>query len=95
MRTKGDLVVLLDALVVDPGLDQVVGKDAAAGQVLVIGFKRIEHFQQRARCALHLALQLRLELVEILVDRLGGLDLVDDPIEPSHQAGGERQVRVA
>src|SRR5207253_2228716 len=89
VRPKRHLVVLPDALVIDPGFDQVAGEDAAAGEVLVVNLERVEHFEQRARCALDLPLQLRFELVEVLVDRLGWLDLVDDAVQAGHQAGGE------
>src|ERR1700694_440800 len=63
------------ALVAAPGFDQVGGEDAAAGQVVVVDLERVEHFHERAGGALHLALHLGLQFVEVFVDRLWGVDL--------------------
>src|ERR1700674_5710841 len=95
MRPERHLVDLTHTLVVDPGFDQVRGEDAAAGQVVVVDLQRVEHFRKRARRALHLAVNLGFELVQVFVDRLGRLDLVDDAVENSHEAGRGGEVRGA
>ena len=35
------------------------------------------------------------QIVNVLVQRLAGIDLVLDAVEAGHQHGGERQIRVA
>ena len=38
---------------------------------------------------------LRRQVVDVLVERLARVDLVLDAVEPGHQHGGEREVRIA
>src|SRR5207245_4497135 len=85
----------LGALVGDPGVDQVAGEDVALEQERVVALQLIEHDVQRTRELLDLLGLLRRQLVEVLVHRLARIDLVRDPVEAGHQAGRERQVRVA
>src|SRR2546421_13092570 len=94
MWPQRDLVVLTNTLVVDPGFNQIISEDAAACEVLVVDLQRVQHLGQRAWRALHLALELGLQLVEVFVDRLGRLALVYKPRETGHQAGGDPEARV-
>ena len=54
MRPHVNGVDLLLALVVDPRLDQIFGKDAALQQEVVIGFQRVDDRLQRAGRLRHL-----------------------------------------
>jgi hypothetical protein len=44
MRAQGDLLRLAGPLVRDPGVDDVLGEDAALQQVLVVGLERVQRF---------------------------------------------------
>jgi hypothetical protein len=46
---EGDGLDLLGALVVDPGLDQVAGEDAALEQELVVVLEGVHHRTERGR----------------------------------------------
>src|SRR2546422_1051771 len=95
MWPQRNLVELLNTLVVDPGLDQIGGEDAAAEEIFVVHLQGIQNLEQGTRRALDLVLELRLELVEVFVDRLGELYLIAQPVETGHQTGSKRQVGIA
>jgi hypothetical protein len=95
VRAQADRVDLVGALVVDPGLDEVLGEHAALEQVVVVGLERVEHLGQRARHLRDVGGLVRRQLVEVLVDRRRRLDLVLDAVEAGHQHRREREVRVA
>ena len=46
VRAKGHRVVFLDALVLDPGVDDVLGEYAAFEQPLMVGLQLAEHLEQ-------------------------------------------------
>src|SRR5207249_8138463 len=95
MRPQPDGIHLVLALVVDPRLDEVRGEDLSLEQERVVLLEGVEHHVERSRELLDpLGLRLR-QLVEVLVDGLAGVDLVGDPVEAGHEAGREREVRVA
>ena len=54
-----------------------------------------ERLLERTRHLGHLGQLLGRQVVEVLVDRVGRLDLVLDPVEAGHQHGREGEVRVA
>src|SRR5205823_1962023 len=54
MRAEGDGVDLALALEADPLVDDVLGKDAAAIQEVLVALQRVEHFTQAAGGALDL-----------------------------------------
>src|SRR5260221_695927 len=87
VRPKRDRVDLFLALVLDPGVDDVLGENPAFEQERVVLLQGVERLRERARHRLDLRLFLALELVDVLVDRLWGKDLVLDAVESGHQAG--------
>ncbi len=48
MRTEGDGIHLVLFLVIDPGFDEVFGKDITLEQVIMIFLKGIQNFAERA-----------------------------------------------
>src|ERR1022692_119620 len=78
VRTEPHRVDLVRALVVDPRLDQVWREEAALEQVLVVGLQALEDLLQRAWHLRDRQRLVRRKLVEVLVHRLGRLDLVPD-----------------
>jgi len=88
-----DAILGLDAAADPARLGQQADGQVGPGPLEVqrVERERVEHFGERAGRALDLPLPFRLELVQILIDRRGRLDLVLDPIEPGHQTGGRRR----
>ena len=76
VRAEADRVDLVLALPLDPRLDEVLGEHATLKQEVVVDLQGAEHLGQRAGDRLDLGVLLRGELVEVLVDRLRGLDAV-------------------
>src|SRR6266545_4455853 len=95
VRAQADRVDLALALVADPGLDHVGGEDVALEHEGVVLLQRVERLVERARDLRHSGQLLGRQLVEVLVERAEGLDLVADPVQTGHQHGRERQVGVA
>src|SRR5271157_1343267 len=73
------------ALVGDPGFDNVLGEHVALEQEFVVSFQGVEHLAQRARGAFDLLGLFGLEVVQVLVDRIAGVDLVLDAIQAGHE----------
>src|SRR5229473_2212309 len=94
VRSQRDLVDLFLALVLDPGLDDILREDAALDEERVVLLERVQRFAERAGDRLDLRLLLALELVNVLVDRLGRKDLVLDSVQTRHQARSKGQVWV-
>src|SRR5438093_11081206 len=95
VRPQAHGVDLVLPLVVDPRLDDVGREHVALEQPVVALLEVVEHDVERTRQLLDLLLLGRLQLVEVLVHRLAGIDLVGDAVEAGHHAGRERQVRIA
>src|SRR5205823_5542504 len=75
-RPQPDRVQLLLDLVLDPGLDHVLGEDVALEEELVILLQLTQRFLERAR---HLRDVLQLfggEAVDVLVERIARVDAV-------------------
>src|SRR5712664_833413 len=94
VRPKRHRVNLSLALVVDPGVDDVLRENAAFGQEGVILLQRVERLAKGAGHRLDLRLLLWLQLVDVLVDWLRRKDLVLDAIQAGHEARSEREVWV-
>src|SRR3989475_2031656 len=95
VRTQLHRLELLLALVLDPGFDQVLGENSALEQKLVVAFERVQDFLQTSGRGLYLGLLVGLELIQVLVNRLGRDQLLLDAVQPrqQHRAHGEIRVR--
>src|SRR5450759_4423089 len=89
VRPKRNLVDLFLALVLDPGVDHVLGEHAAFEQERVVALKSVERLRQRARHLLDLGHLLAFELVDVLVEGLRRQDLVLDAVQARHEASRE------
>ena len=87
-------VDLVLSLVGDVGGDHVVGEHVAGVEEVVVGLERQQRLVQAGRHLRHLGQLLRREVVEVLVDRVGGLGAVLDPVDARQEHGRERQVDV-
>ena len=81
-------------LQLDVAVDLVVVEDAAGLQEAAVLVEALQRFAQRAADGRDLLQFLRRQVVEILVHRLAGMDLVLDAVEAGHQQGGEGEVGV-
>src|SRR3954469_17822716 len=82
-------------LVLDPGLDDVLGEDVALEQELVVLLQLAQRLFEGAGHLRHVLQLLRGEAVDVLVEGFAGIDPALDPVEAGHQHGGEREIRVA
>ena len=94
MRTKAHGLGFVLALVADESLEEFFGEDVALEQEVVIGGQAVERFVERAGHGGHVLHLFRRQIVNVLVERFAGIDLVQDAVEAGHQVRGERQVRV-
>ncbi|VXB56721.1 conserved hypothetical protein [Arthrobacter sp. 8AJ] len=94
VRAQGQRTDLVLVLVLDPGVDQVLGEDTAGLQELVVLAQGLQGFLEGARSLGDVLGFLGRELVEVLVDGSRGLDAVADAVNAGHQLGSEGQVRV-
>ena len=83
------------ALFGDPGVDQVVGEDAAAGEELTVTVKTVKRNLEVRRNRRDLGVFFGRQIVEVLVSRFTRVDLVLNTIQTSHQQSREAEVRVA
>ena len=83
------------ALVIDPGLDQVLGEDPTGLQVVLVGLERLHGLLERRGDLADLGQLVRGHVEEVLVHRRGRLDLVGHTVEPRHEDGREGEVGVA
>src|SRR6185295_4091824 len=82
MRTEPDGAHFVRHLVLDPGLDHVLGEDVALHEEVVILLQVLEGFLERAR-----------HLRNVL--QFPGVEAPLDAVETGHHHGGERDVAVA
>ena len=94
MGTNADRLDFVGLLVPDPGVDHVGGEDVAAEQEIVVGSQGFERGFQRARGGRHGVELLGLEVVDVLVERLAGPELVLDAVEDGHEHRREEQVGI-
>ena len=94
MRSDADRLDLVRLLVPDPGVDDVGREHVAAQQELVVGLEGFERGFERARGGRHVVELFGLEVVDVLVERLAGPELVLDAVEDGHQHGREEQVGI-
>ena len=83
VRTQPDGITFLGALVVEPGLDNIAGKDVSFEQKLVVFLQRIERGFERSGAARDLGQLFGGQVVEILVERSPGLSLFMMPSRPA------------
>src|ERR1700682_5382702 len=94
-RPQAHRVHLLLHLVLEPGVDHVLGEDVALEHELVVPLELVERLLERAR---HLGDVLQLlggEAVDVLVQRIARIDAVLDAVQTRHQHRGEGEVRGA
>ena len=92
--TDADRLDFVGLLVPDPGVDDVGREDVAAQQELVVGSQGFERGLERARGGGDGVELFGLEVVDVLVERLAGPQLVLDAVENGHQHGREEQVGI-
>src|SRR5579885_3772614 len=68
-------------LEVDVGVDEVLVEHAALQEIVVVGVKRSERFAQRAADGQNLLQLGRRQIVQVLVHRRAGIELVLDTVE--------------
>ena len=94
MRPQADRRDILGALHRDPGVEHVGRKHVSGEQEVVVGLERRDRLGQRARHRLDGLLALVVELVQVLVDRRGWLELSLDPVEAGHEQRRKGEVGV-
>src|SRR5213596_671434 len=67
VRTQPHGVELVDPLVLDPGVDHVLGEHTALEQPLVVALERVQDFLERTGHLLDMRLLLRRQVVQVLV----------------------------
>src|SRR3990172_4094464 len=80
VRSHPHGIDLFLAFVLQPGLDHILGKDVPLEQKIMVLLQGVD---------------LRLQFIEILVNRLGRFYLVPHPIQPRHQHRRKRKVGIA
>src|SRR5438270_10429987 len=77
----------------DIRVDHIVGEYASAGQELSVPVEIVECLVERCTRMRHLRGLLRLEVIQILVDRIARMDLVVHAVQSRHQHRGKREIR--
>src|SRR6185295_17283362 len=95
MRTEPDGAHFVRHLVLDPGLDHVLGEDVALHEEVVILLQVLEGLLERARHLRNVLQFLGRERVDVLVEGIPGVEAPLDAVETGHHHGGERDVAVA
>src|SRR5437667_901411 len=95
MGAQSHLVYLARQLVVEPGLDHVRSEDLAFEKEVVVARERGERLTERTGDVGDSLLLLTLQLIDVLVQRAGGLDLVLDPVQAGHEHRCESEIGVA
>src|SRR5205807_9392244 len=95
MRPHADRINLVFLLVLDPVVDHVGGEDVPLEQELVVVFQLVQSFVQRAGRGADLLVLVGGQVIDVLVHRAAGVDLVLDPIDGGHGNGAEGEVGVA
>src|SRR5215467_14718622 len=67
------------------GIEHPVRKHTAASQKLAVTIEAFERFFERSTWVRHFRSLLGLEIVEVLVERIAGMDLVLHPVESGHK----------
>src|SRR3569833_4720555 len=75
-------------------IDDIVGEDAAAREELAILVEVLERHVERMTYCWNVLRLLGLEVVQVLVRRIAGMDLVLNAVEARHHHGREGEVRV-
>src|SRR6185436_20784242 len=94
MRAQPHGIDFPGTFVVDPGLDQSLAEDTTLEQELMVLLQTAQRFIQAAWHRADFRRLFRLEIVQILLRRLTGIDLVFDSVQPCHQHGWKCQVGI-
>ena len=95
MRAQANCVHFFGALVFDVGSEQLFGEHIAFEQERMIFLQSIQCIFERAWHRGNFGQLLRAQVVDILVERLTGIDFVFDAIQSSHHHRCECHVRIA
>src|SRR4029079_5657265 len=95
MRTHAQGRYFLVAFVADPTLDQLLTKDVALEQEVVISLERFQRLVQRTRQRRHVLQLFRREIVDVLLQRVTRIDPVLNAVDTREQHRRKRQVRIA
>jgi len=80
MGTEPDGIDLVLSLVLQPGLNHILGEHIASQQKVMILLQGVQRLIQRPRHRFHLGRLFGLQLIQVPVDRFGRLDLVSDRV---------------
>ena len=83
MRNQRKGLQLVLTLVINPGLNQVLGEHAALEQEVVVSLESLQSSLQVSRSLLDVLSFLSGQLVQVLVNRGGRLDAVADTSRPA------------
>src|SRR6185436_17133045 len=75
-------------LVLDPGLDYILGEHISLQKESMVLLQGLERLLQRARQGRDLAKLLCREPVNVFVERLPGIDSILDAVQACHEHGG-------
>jgi hypothetical protein len=92
MRPEPDRVDLGLALVAHVGLNHVSREHVAGEQERVVGLERVQARLERPWDASDRRERLLRQLVDVSVERLAGVELALDPVEPREHQSGESEV---
>src|SRR5947209_19531245 len=95
VRAEPHRVHLVLALVLDPRLDDVRREHVALEEPVVRLLEVVQDDAEVAGQLLDLLRLRRLQLIQVLVDWLAGVDFVGDAVEAGHQARREGEIGVA
>src|SRR5207247_1717899 len=93
--TETEFVNLVQPLVLDPGVDDVLGEYAALQQVAVVDLEGVQDLLQRSGDLPDQRRLLGRQVVQVLVDRVGWLDLVLHSVKAGLEHRREGEVWVA
>src|SRR5580698_6032086 len=94
-RPHADRVELLVALELEPLVERVLREHVATEEVLVVLLQGLERLFQAPRHVRDFFELLGRERVDVLVERVARVCLALDTVEPRHEHGREREVRIA
>ena len=93
-RTHAHRIDLIFGLVLDPLVDNILGKYVPFEKELVVFLKGVEGLLKAPRSGGDVSQFLGRKPVDVLVERLTRIDLVLDPVKAGHQEGGKGKVTV-
>src|SRR5258706_10918449 len=93
--TQANRIYFVHTLVFDVFFKKVLGKDIALEQEIVIGFKRIQYFTERARHLLDQFLLFSRQFIEISILRLTRIYFACNTIQTCHEDRRKGEIGIA